>query len=86
MQTLDINKKRALTKIGLFVRDETRLITPVKTGNLRNSYDYDVLQDSVNIGTNVDYGKIVEKRKPHLKPAIYNNLDQIKKIIENEMK
>lgn len=85
---LERSKERALTKVGLYVRDNTKLLTPVITGNLRNSYDYDVSikNDFVNIGTNVLYGRSVEKRKPHLSRAIKNNLAGIKQIIKDELK
>lgn len=88
LSELEKAKKTALTKVGIYVRDNTRLLTPVITGNLRNSYDFDVSINNnfVNIGTNVLYGKYVEKRKPHLSRAIENNLSGIKKIINDEMK
>lgn len=86
LQDIDKNKKRALTKIGLFVRDEARLRTPVISGNLKNSMDYDVLDSQVNIGSNMKYAKKVNDRKQNLTNAVKNNLDQIKYIITSEMK
>lgn len=86
LQDIDKNKKRALTKIGLFVRDEAKLRTPVISGNLKNSMDYDVLDSQVNIGSNMKYAKKVNDRKQNLTNAVKNNLDQIKYIITSEMK
>lgn len=63
-------------------------------GNLRSSISHkvDEAQKGVHIGTNVDYGIYPEKgtrkmaAQPYLTPAIENNLQDIKEIIENNLR
>lgn len=90
-----LNKKiqdDQLTKIltisgELVLSDATRLV-PVDTGRLKSSLNYVVNDDSVTIGTNVEYAKKMEyggsKQAPngYLRPAFYKNEDKIKSMFE----
>lgn len=79
-----------LTLVGEFVEGAAKNNTPVKTGNLQRSINYKVNDEdlSVTIGTPVEYAPYVEfgttKRgaKPYLRPALYENKQEIKKILK----
>jgi HK97 gp10 family phage protein len=81
---------RALTQIGLYVEGEAKLRCPVDTGNLRGSIDNKVIESdlSVIVGTNVEYALNVEKgtrrqrAKPYLTPAVEENINNIRTIVE----
>jgi HK97 gp10 family phage protein len=87
------NEERALEAVGLFVRGEVQVRAPVDTGNLRDSYDYEVdpAVKVVRIGTNVDYAIYQEygtrkmKAQPHLTPAIEENKNKIKQLIADQL-
>jgi len=87
-------KLRTLEKIGIFVEGEAIVRTPVDTGNLRNSLTHKVneSENSVSIGTNVEYAVYVEKGtsrqqgQPYLTPAAEENMDTIQQIAKEEMK
>ena len=53
---------RALERIGMQAEGYAKDLTPVDTGNLRNSITYDIDKDErkVYIGTNVEYAPYVE--------------------------
>jgi hypothetical protein len=56
------------------IQADTVRRAPVKTGNLRNSYQTTVVNDQlVTVGTVVEYALPVEARKPHLRPAVDEN-------------
>lgn len=82
----------ALDEVGMFVVSEAKVRTPVDTGHLRGSIDYTKKFDSINVGTNVDYGIYVEKgtskmkAQPYLTPAIEDNRKEIQQIVEKHMK
>lgn len=83
--------KRALEIIGGMAETNVKAITPVDTGNLRNSITHKVDgAKAVIIGTNVEYAPFVElgtvkmKAKPYLRPGIENNIDQYKQVLEAE--
>lgn len=88
------NKIRTLTTIGLFVEGEAKDRCTVDTGNLRASIDHRVNSDndSVSIGTNVEYAIFVEKGtrfmrdQPFLTPAVEENKDKIERIVEEGMR
>ncbi len=84
-------KTRTLEKIGLYVEGEAVVRCPVDTGNLRSSISHDTDDSSVIIGTNVDYTIYVEKgtskqsAQPYLIPAVEQNIENIKRIVKEEM-
>lgn len=59
---LTVNEKRALEAVGIFISGETKVRTPVDTGNLRDSYDYlvDQSKKSVAVGSSSEYSIYVE--------------------------
>lgn len=79
---------RALEAIGIQAEGDVASLAPVDTGRLRNSITHETHaeEESVYVGTNVEYGKYQEygtsKMKPHpfLKPGIMNNLETYKSI------
>lgn len=85
------NKRRTLEAIGIYIRGETQIRSPVDTGNLRDSYDYAVDGDVVRIGTNTEYAPYVElgtrkmNAQPHLRPAVEENKTNISRLAAREM-
>ena len=85
--------RRALEIIGGMAETNVKAITPVDTGNLRNSITHRVDGVSVYIGTNVEYAPFVElghrarngkkvNPKPFLRPGIEDNMDQYRGLLE----
>lgn len=52
--------KRALERCGMQAEGYAKEMTPVDTGNLRNSITHKVVENEVYIGTNVEYAAYVE--------------------------
>ena len=83
---------RALTMIGMLAEGYAKKACPVDTGRLRNSISWAVLDDSVYIGTNVEYAPYVElgtskmAARPYLRPAVTDHVDKYKAIVRNELK
>ena len=83
---------RALVRIGLVAEGYAKRLCPVDTGRLRNSITFYTDDDTVTIGTNVEYAQFVEegtsrqKAQPYLRPAVEDHLDQYQAIVENELK
>ena len=83
---------RALTTIGMLAERYAKMECPVDTGRLRNSISWAVLDNSVYIGTNVEYAPYVElgtskqKAQPYLKPAVEKHVSQYKRVVESEMR
>ena len=96
----------ALTEIGMvaerFVKQEITRPKPhadgssrpsVVTGELRRSIDFEVdaADESVSVGTNVEYGKFVEfgtsrsKDYPFLRPAVVDNMDKYQEIARKHL-
>lgn len=84
-------KERALEACGLAMESNAKAITPVRTGNLRNSITHASDEDTAIVGTNVEYaphvelGTSVQKAQPYLVPAVRDNLEQYKRIIRREL-
>mgnify|MGYP001098141866 CR=1 FL=1 len=88
-------KKKTLHAVGVFGISEL-VISPkmrVKTGNLRNSYTYeiDLDEEKVTFGTPVEYAPYVElgtsrsKAYPHFEITFIENADRIKNLIKEMM-
>ena len=93
LKALKEAKRTALEAIGLQAQSYVFWITPADTGRLMNSISHRVIDDeSVAIGTNVEYAAYVElgtsktRAQPYLKPGIMNHLDEYKKIAESVLK
>lgn len=89
-------RDRAAKKIGLFTEGQAKNNSPVDTGTLKRSIMNEVQSDEqksvVEVGSNLEYAYFVhngtsrQKAQPFLTDAVEQNLEQIKQIIENEMK
>lgn len=82
---------RALYRIGLECEGYAKNLCHVVTGRLRNSITFDLDEDAVYVGTNVEYAAFEEegtsKRKPHpfLRPAAENHKKKWRQILEDEL-
>ena len=84
----------ALELIGVFVEGEAKLRCPVDTGRLRQSIIRQVNEpdESVRIGTPVEYGPYVEfgtikmKAQPFLRPAVLDNKKDIARLIASALR
>lgn len=88
IQAIQERIKKRMVLVGEFVRSAAAANAPVDTGNLRSSIiATPVSWDTVRIGTNVEYaiwqefGTRYMSGRPYLRPAIYENKDQIKRIL-----
>lgn len=83
-------RERSLEKIGLVAEGYAKRLCPVDTGRLRNSITHEVEDDSVYIGSNVEYAPDVElgtrkqKAQPFLKPAATERSETFNRIIKSE--
>ena len=91
-----------LEKIGLLVEGKAKELCPVDTGKLRSSIGNRVVPEelAVKIGTNVPYAPYVEYmyplespgpgretgQMPFLRPAIFQSMENIKKLIKDKFK
>lgn len=90
---IEENIREALTNTGNLIKAEAKLLTPVKTGQLRRSLSYrtDAKNASVTIGTNIDYAEAVhngtsrQRSQPFLKDAIYQNINEIENIFKESL-
>lgn len=84
----------ALDIIGAKAADYAAAKAPKDTGRLQNSLTHEVsmIEKAVYVGSNVEYapfveyGTVLQKAKPYLKPAIERHLGEYKKILESELK
>lgn len=89
---------KILTEWGMVLETEAKKRAPVDTGNLRNSitYETDVADKAVYVGTNVEYApyqefgtsrmKAANDGVGYLRPAITDNIDRLNHIMEDELK
>ena len=80
-------KKVGLTHACVVVQGDAKSLSPVDTGNLRNSITYKVSADDGKVGTNVhyaihqEYGTKKMSAQPFLRPALDRNRETIKRVI-----
>lgn len=92
LSSLESKKHAALEAIGMRAETHAKELTPVDTGNLRNSMAHAVSGDSVYIGSNVEYAPYIEygtrRNKAHhmLKKAATEHGDEYKAIARAAMK
>lgn len=92
IRRLRVSQERALEAAGVFVQGEVMTRSPVDTGRLRDSYEYEVEDNEVTIGSNVEYAPYVEfgtsrqDAQPHLRPSITQNQDRIEELIREEFR
>lgn len=60
LDAFEAARKRALERCGMQAEGYAKDLTPVDTGNLRNSITHKVVDDTVYIGTNNEYATYVE--------------------------
>lgn len=92
-RALNNARDTALEKIGILVRNEAQLRSPVQTGKLRDSNDYRVENDSVIIGNSAEHSIWIHEgssRNPRpqrfLEDAAMQNKEKINQIINQEYK
>lgn len=84
--------ERGLEAIGLTAEGYAKKETPVVTGRLRNSISHEVENESVYIGTNVEYAPNVElgslgrEGKHMLQKAATEHTAEYKRLLEDSMK
>lgn len=86
--------EQALIAIGLTAEKYAKQECPVDTGRLRNSitHEVDMSEKAAIIGSNVEYAAYVElgtsqqKAQPYLRPAVEDNTQEYKKIVESALK
>ena len=89
LKDYDIREKLALNLAADLVLAQAKLNTPVDTGLLRNSETKQVIEKKALVGTNIEYAPNVEfgtskqRAKPYLRPALDNNVRNIKKIFKD---
>lgn len=93
---LDDAVVRCLTILGMkaegYAKKNITQMKAVDTGNLRNSITFQVGEDEVLIGTNVEYATYVElgtrrmRARPYLTRAILDHADEYKSIIDKELR
>jgi HK97 gp10 family phage protein len=82
----------ALEASALLVEGQAKALTPVDTGNLRNSITHEVEGKEAKVGTNVEYAPFVElgtvkmAAQPYLNPALEMNKGNIQRIFAEAIK
>lgn len=84
---------RALEIVGGMAETDVKAVTPVDTGNLRNSISHRTDGSTeVEIGTSVEYAPYVElgargrDGRHYLRDGIMNNTDKYRRVIEQELR
>ena len=84
-------EQRALEKIGLYVDGEAVSRSPVVSGRLKSSWEHEVNEDRVTVGSNVEYAGFVEfgtsrqREQRILTGSVEDNVDNIRSITEREL-
>lgn len=94
LQALPGQIEQALVAIGLTAESHAKDNCPVDTGRLRNSITnaVDMGEQTVYIGTNVEYAAFVElgtsrmRARPYLGPAATQHGDEYKALAEQALK
>lgn len=93
IKALQQQLRAALEDAGQQAVAHAKATVPVDTGNLKNSIDYDVSDDKLKVGTDVEYGKYVELGSAHnhtashfLLNAMQNHTSEYEQTIENHLK
>lgn len=92
LDELDSALEVALEEIGLTAEGFAKKKCPVDTGRLRNSISHAAKEQTVYIGTNVEYAVYVEmgtkntKSQPYLRPAVTEHKDTYRAIVKRNLK
>lgn len=87
LDALQSQKDKILEEWGLVAEAYAADYCPVDTGRLRASISHDRDDDSMYVGTNVEYAPYVElgtsrmDAQPFLRPAIENHMDEYREIM-----
>ncbi|WP_117161437.1 HK97 gp10 family phage protein [Paraliobacillus sp. X-1268] len=81
--------------VALFAEAESKIRTPVKTGNLRRGITHEIQHEDDRsiavVGSNVEYDAVIElgsevqniQAQPHHRPAITENIGRLNKMIND---
>ena len=93
IKALQQQLRAALEDAGQQAVAHAKSTVPVDTGKLKNSINYDVSDDKLKVGTDVEYGKYVELGSVHnhtaahfLLNAMQNHVGEYKQTIEKHLK
>ena len=81
--------KIGLEAVGQLVENESKAICPVDDGTLRASITHQVEENTVYIGSNVEYASWVHEGtgkmdgRPFISDAVFQNMDRLVKPFEN---
>ncbi len=82
-------RKEGVEEGGKLGENESKKNCPVDDGTLRASISHDVEEDTVYIGSNVEYAGYVHQGtfkmqgRPFISDAVYQNMDKLVKPFEN---
>lgn len=91
-EELDKKIARALEAVGAAAETYAKELCPVDTGHLRDSITHSVDDNTVYLGSDVEYAPYVEfgtykqKPQPFMGPAMQDHLDEYKAILEDFLK
>ncbi len=89
LNALQSQKAKILEEWGLTAEAYASDYCPVDTGRLRASISHDTDEDTMYLGTNVEYAPYVElgtsrmDAQPYLRPAIENHMGEYKEIMND---
>lgn len=92
LEQLEAATAKGLEACGMLGEDYAQELSPFDTGRLRNSISHAVDDDTVYIGTNVEYAPYQEmgtyrmKAQPFLRPALEEHLTEYQKLLEQVFK
>lgn len=81
-----------LEEVGAMLKGEIRSATPVITGKLRDSNDYQVDNKELTLYNTAEYAKFVELgtifqvAQPFMRETIYKNVSKISEIIKSNLR
>ncbi len=82
-------REKAMNEAALIVEADSKLLSPVDTGNLRRSITHSVKSDdkktTAKVGSNVEYSYWASRHTPYLEPALEQNLETIRRKIAEVM-
>jgi HK97 gp10 family phage protein len=91
-KNIDKAIEKGLTKAAVYVQGEAKKRAVVDTGNMRANVYYKVvgfvalIYNTVKYSIFIEYGTIKMQARPFMRPALYENIDKINRIISSSMK
>lgn len=83
--------RRGLEEVGIMLNKKIKAATPVITGHLRDSNDYEVddavlyLYNTADYAHYVELGTIFQVSQPFIRKTMYDNVSGITKIIKSSL-